>query len=105
MWITRFSEYAPLAALRDRNAASGADARSIDPDGGLGRDLVQRPHAANAVPRALVERRLALALVALGEPRHKELLRQRRQEDAAGLADRHPLVVVLEVHHLGDRPR
>ena len=50
-------------------------------------------------------RRLALALVALGEARHEELLRQRRQQHPAGLADRHDLVVVLEVHHLGHRPR
>src|SRR5262249_4316465 len=51
------------------------------------RDLVERSHPADAVPWVLLARRLALALVALGEPRDEELLRQGRQEHAAGLPD------------------
>ena len=49
-------------------------------------NLVERPHAADAVPRVLRERRLALAFVALQEAGDEELLGQRRQLHAARLA-------------------
>src|SRR5262249_14431225 len=75
---------------------------SLHPHRRRRRDLVERPHAADAGPRVLLVRRLALALVALGEARHEELLRQRRQQHAPGLAHLDDLVVVLEVYHLGD---
>src|SRR5262245_51903519 len=78
---------------------------SVHPDRRRRRELADRPHAADAVPRELLVGRFALALVALGEARHEELLGQGRQQDAAGLAVVHHLVVVVEVHHLGGRPR
>src|SRR4051812_31735591 len=60
---------------------------SVHPDRRGRRDLVERPDPADPVPRVLLARRLALALVALGEPRDEELLRQRRQQHPPGLTD------------------
>src|SRR4051812_35876164 len=82
-----------------------ARAGLVDADCRGSRDLVERPHAADPVPRVLLARRLPLALVPLGEPGDEELLRQRGQQDPPGLADLDQPVVVLELHHLGHGPR
>src|SRR5438477_11881946 len=103
------SPHSPDASMYGSMPGNGDGIRdllaSILAHGRGGGGLVERADAADAVPRVLLARGLALALVALREPRDEELLRQRRQEHAARAADRHQLVVVLELHHLRDRPR
>ena len=47
------------------------------------REPRERTDVADAVPRILAARRLALGFVSLQESRHEELLRQRGQPDAA----------------------
>src|SRR6266550_8287229 len=67
------------------------------------REYPIRADAADAVPGKLVARRLALAFVALQKPRHEELLRERRQLHAAGLAVAYHPVGIVEVDHFDGR--
>src|SRR6266508_6357580 len=78
---------------------------SVYPDGRLGGDGTERPHAADAVPRILRRGRLALALVALQEAGDEQFLRQRRQLDPPRLPVVDQLVRVVEVDHLDDGAR
>src|SRR5262245_26541387 len=57
---------------------------SVDSYRGRRREAPERPDATDSVPRILFVRRLALAFIPLEKAGHEELLRQRRQLDAAG---------------------
>src|SRR5262245_42647699 len=76
----------------------------IHPNGGCRCEPAVRPDPADSVPRILLARRLALALVALEEAGHEEFLRQGGQLDAAGLAVADDPVRIVEVHHLDGGP-
>src|SRR5262245_27339099 len=78
---------------------------SVDPhrrDRGV---RLQGPHAADAVPGIRGVGRLALALVALQEARHEELLGQRREPDPARLPVLDDALGVVRVDDLDHRPR
>src|SRR5438552_18987454 len=87
------------------NPTSATASVSVYPDRRARRKPAEGPYAADAVPGVLLIRRLALAFIAFQEARHEELLRQRRQHDAAGLAVRDHFIRIVKIHDLQDRPR
>src|SRR5207248_262665 len=84
---------------------NGGEFSLIHPDRRRRRGDVVRPHAADAVPWVLDIRPLALALVALGEARHEELLGEGGEQHPTRLAVRHFLGIVVEIDHLGHGAR
>src|SRR5919109_470047 len=78
---------------------------SVNPDSCRRGQRTIWPHAAHAIPRVLLVRRLTLTLITLEEPRHKELLGERRQLDASGVAVLHNAPWIVEVDDLHDSSR
>src|ERR1700737_1490411 len=70
---------------------------SVDPNRRRRYEAAIGTDAADIIPGILFVRRLAFPLVALQEPGHEELFRERRELDAAGLPVLHHRILIVEV--------